>query len=131
MTDADTLIEKGAGRLEELSARLGSENGLKARLREELADDAAFLRKLKPSAIAARAHGEMPADRGLGGGPSPPQARVRADAAGSLAESSRKPAAGGGGGDGPSALVVIAAAFAVGYVLAKIVDWRGHAHPRL
>ena len=62
MTDADTLIEKGAGRLEELSARLGSENGLKARLREELADDAAFLRKLKPSAIAARAHGHVPAE---------------------------------------------------------------------
>jgi hypothetical protein len=25
---------------------------------------------------------------------------------------------------------VLGAAFAVGVVLAKVVDWRGHAHPR-
>jgi hypothetical protein len=27
--------------------------------------------------------------------------------------------------------LVVGAALAAGYVLAKIVDWRGHAHPRL
>ena len=26
--------------------------------------------------------------------------------------------------------LVIGAAFAAGYLLAKVVDWRGHAHPR-
>jgi hypothetical protein len=30
----------------------------------------------------------------------------------------------------PSPWVVIAAALAAGYLLAKILDWRGHAHPR-
>jgi hypothetical protein len=117
---ADALIEEGARRLEEISARLGNENGLKARLREELQEDAAFLRKLKPSAIAARAHGEVPREdlEGATTTITPPRPREPA--------SRRKPS-----GGGPNPLVVIAAAFAVGYVLAKVVDWRGHAHPRL
>jgi hypothetical protein len=32
---------------------------------------------------------------------------------------------------GPSPWLVIGVAFAAGYVLAKVIDWRGHAHPRL
>jgi hypothetical protein len=32
---------------------------------------------------------------------------------------------------GLSPWVVIGAALAVGYVLAKVLDWRGHAHPRV
>jgi len=31
----------------------------------------------------------------------------------------------------PNPLVVAGAAFGVGTLLAKIIDWRGHAHPRL
>jgi len=31
---------------------------------------------------------------------------------------------------GPNPFVVAGAAFAVGIVLAKLIDWRGHAHPR-
>jgi hypothetical protein len=31
---------------------------------------------------------------------------------------------------GPSPLLVIGVAFALGVVLAKWIDWRGHAHPR-
>jgi hypothetical protein len=31
---------------------------------------------------------------------------------------------------GPNPFVVAGAAFAVGTVLAKMIDWRGHAHPR-
>jgi hypothetical protein len=31
---------------------------------------------------------------------------------------------------GPNPFVVAGAAFAVGSVLAKLIDWRGHAHPR-
>jgi hypothetical protein len=115
-TTVDELIEKGAHRLEETSARIGSENGLKARLREELTDDAQFLRKLKPSSIAARAHGEKPReDRRPAPTPTPAQRPARAKQ----------------GGRGPNPIVVIAAAFAVGYLLAKAIDWRGHAHPRL
>lgn len=33
-------------------------------------------------------------------------------------------------GGGVNPLVVVAVAFAVGLVLARILDWRGHAHPR-
>jgi hypothetical protein len=31
---------------------------------------------------------------------------------------------------GPTPLLVIAAAFALGLIVAKVIDWRGHAHPR-
>jgi hypothetical protein len=31
---------------------------------------------------------------------------------------------------GPSPVVIVAAAFAAGFLLAKVIDWRGHAHPR-
>jgi hypothetical protein len=31
---------------------------------------------------------------------------------------------------GPNPFVVAGAAFATGTVLAKLIDWRGHAHPR-
>jgi hypothetical protein len=33
--------------------------------------------------------------------------------------------------DGLSPWVVIGAALAGGFVLAKVLDWRGHAHPRV
>jgi hypothetical protein len=31
---------------------------------------------------------------------------------------------------GPNPFVVAGAAFGVGTLLAKLIDWRGHAHPR-
>ena len=31
---------------------------------------------------------------------------------------------------GPNPFLIAAAAFALGIVAAKLVDWRGHAHPR-
>jgi hypothetical protein len=31
---------------------------------------------------------------------------------------------------GPSPFLVVGVAFATGIVLAKWIDWRGHAHPR-
>jgi hypothetical protein len=31
---------------------------------------------------------------------------------------------------GPNPFVVAGAAFVAGTVLAKVIDWRGHAHPR-
>ena len=33
-------------------------------------------------------------------------------------------------GGGPSPAVIVVAAFAAGFLLAKVIDWRGHAHPR-
>ena len=32
---------------------------------------------------------------------------------------------------GPNPAVVVLAAFAAGYLFAKVIDWRGHAHPRI
>jgi hypothetical protein len=34
------------------------------------------------------------------------------------------------GGKGPAPLVIVGAALVAGIVIAKVVDWRGHAHPR-
>jgi hypothetical protein len=34
------------------------------------------------------------------------------------------------GKHGPSPFVVAGAAFAAGTILAKLIDWRSHAHPR-
>jgi hypothetical protein len=119
MNRLDALIDKGADRLQELANRTAS-NGKPSKLSQELADDAAFLRKLKPSLVRARIRGNAPKN----GRPTP----------GTVTPSAPKPAKekkrGGKGTGGPNPLVVIGAAFAAGIVLAKIVDWRGHAHPR-
>ena len=119
MTKGDETIEKGAEKLDMLAAKAAAQGGLKAKLADELADDAAFLRKLKPSLIAARARGRLPKDAEPGSGtpraPSGPQLGPRSS---------------GGKSRGPNPFVVVAAAAAVGVLLAKIVDWRGHAHPR-
>jgi hypothetical protein len=40
-----------------------------------------------------------------------------------------KPPQGSGSG-GPNPIVVVAAAFAAGIFIAKVIDWRSHAHPR-
>jgi hypothetical protein len=123
VSGVDQLVERGAERLEALSRRFAQDNGLKAKLAAELADDAAFLRKLKPSLIAARARGDAPTDRlpdQVPQAPSGPQLGRRPKPA--------KPSKQSQGG--PNPFVVAGAAFAVGIALAKWIDWRGHAHPR-
>jgi hypothetical protein len=118
MNRLDALIERGADRLQELADRNAAAGGAKAKLAQELADDAAFLRKLKPSLIAARARGRAPTNQEPGAGvvaPSGPQ----------LEERPKPP-----GHRGPNPFVVLGAAFAAGILLAKLIDWRGHAHPR-
>ena len=113
----DALIEKGAQRLQELSRKVAESGGAAANLAEPLAEDAAFLRKLKPSLIAARARGETPTNQEPGADvvvPSGPQ----------LGQRPKAP------GEGPNPFVVVLAALAAGIVLAKVIDWRGHAHPR-
>ncbi len=96
---------------------MAAEGGFKAKLAQSLAEDAAFLRKLKPSLIAARARGEAPTNQEPGAvtiAPSGPQL------------GRRKPR----GKGGPNPFVVVGASLAVGILLAKMIDWRGHAHPR-
>jgi hypothetical protein len=118
MTKGDQLIDKAADRLREVSDRAAAQGGLAAKLAQPLAEDAAFLRKLKPSLIAARAKGEAPTNLPAGSGtptaPTKPQlTRPKKQREG-----------------GPSPFLVIGAALAAGIVLAKVIDWRGHAHPR-
>jgi hypothetical protein len=118
MTKADQLIDRAADRLREVSDRAAAQGGLTAKLAQPLAEDAAFLRKLKPSLIAARAKGEAPTNPPPGSGtpiaPTKPQ----------VARPKRQR------GGGPSPFLVIGAALVAGIVLAKVIDWRGHAHPR-
>ena len=114
MSAVDTLADKAQA----ASERLAGSNGLKAKLAQELAEDAAFLRKLKPSLMKARAKGEAPTNE------EPDE--VRAAPGGPQLGKRPKPKANGG----PNPFVVAAAALAVGIVLAKWIDWRGHAHPK-
>jgi len=108
MTAGDTLVDRGADRLEELSDKAEASGGMKAKLVDELREDSAFLRKLKPSLMIERVRG----DRGID--PSP-------------ADRPKKPKRKGAG---PNPFLIAAGAFAVGILAARIIDWRGDAHPR-
>jgi hypothetical protein len=113
MSAVDGLADKA----EAASEKLAGESGLKGKLADELADDAVFIRKLKPSLMKKRARGEAPTDEKPGetrAAPSGPQL-------------GKRPSAKSGG---PNPFVVVGAALAVGRILAKVIDWRGHAHPR-
>jgi hypothetical protein len=118
MNKADQLIDRAANRLREVADRAAAEGGLASKLAEPLAEDAAFLRKLKPSLIVARAKGEAPTDMPAGSGtptaPTKPQLGRRPKKRGS----------------GPNPFLVVGAALVTGIVIAKLIDWRGHAHPR-
>jgi hypothetical protein len=112
---ADDRVEAVADKLQAAADKAAAQGGLRARLAEPLADDAAFVRKLKPSLIAARARGEAPTDGQPGEGVvAPPLGRRRGPRA----------------GKGPNPFLVIAIALAVGVLLARAIDWRSHAHPR-
>ena len=114
MTKADQAIDTAADKVATFVRDAQGAGGLKGKLGDAFADDPEFIRKLKPSLIKARAKGQArvePAPRA----PSGPQVE--------RPKSKRR--------GGPSPWLVIGAAFAAGYVLAKTIDWRGHAHPRL
>ncbi|MGB2952039.1 MAG: hypothetical protein WBB74_01455 [Gaiellaceae bacterium] len=113
----DRLIERGADKLQGLAADAARSGGMGAKIAGELAEDAVFLRKLKPSLIAARARGRAPTEQA-----SPPVA-PREPAPN---PNPRKPR--GRGGPGP--LLVIGAAFALGLLAAHVIDSRSHAHQR-
>jgi hypothetical protein len=115
---ADQTVESAADKLQGLANRMAAEGGVKSKLAEPLAEDADFIRKLKPSLIKARAKGDAPTNQKPGEGrlaPSSPQLPARP-----------KPK----GKRGPNPWVVAGVALAAGIVLAKWIDWRGHAHPR-
>lgn len=117
MTTADQTVERAANKLQQFANELAGEGGFKAKLAEPLAEDADFIRKLKPSLIKARAKGEAPNQQPgkaplsptstkLGGGP-----KRRKKRRGS-----------------PTPFVVVGAALVAGIVLARWIDWRGHVH---
>jgi hypothetical protein len=115
---ADQTVERAANKLQQFANQLAGEGGLKSKLAQPLADDAAFIRKMKPSLIKARARGEAPTNQKPGQAtiaPSSPQLGSRPKT-----KKSR----------GPSPWIIVGAAFAAGIVLAKWIDWRGDAHPR-
>jgi hypothetical protein len=119
MTAADEKVEHAADKLQALADRAAAEQGLRHKLAQPLADDANFVRKLKPSLIKARAKGELPKDAPPGDGATAP--------AGPQLGARPKPKRNGGG---RSPFAVLGIAFGAGMFLAKWIDWRGHAHPR-
>lgn len=118
MSALDSLAEKARTK----SAELAGQGGLKGKLAEELAEDAEFLRKLKPELIKRRAKGEMPTDE--------EPTEVRQAPAGPQLGKRPKPAKTSSASGGPNPFVVLAVALVAGVALARWLDWRGHAHPR-
>jgi hypothetical protein len=116
MSALDSLADKARAKSEQLAGQ----GGIKDKLAAELADDADFLRKLKPELIKKRVKGEAATDR-----PADPPSAPSGPQLGK-APKPKKPSSGGG----PSPFLVIGVALAAGIVLAKWLDWRGHAHPR-
>ena len=131
---ADQTVERAANKLQQLANQLAGEGGLKAKLAQPLAEDADLIRKMKPSLIKARAKGPAQppvrdggqVERVRGNRDVPPEARKPSPSSpqlGARPKAKRK-------GAGPSPWIVVGAALAAGIVLAKWIDWRGHAHPR-
>ena len=119
MTKGDRIVERSSNSLRNLSSKAAARGGVAEKLAQPLAEDAAFLRKLKPSLIAARARGQAPTDLEPGTeviAPTGPQLGGR-----QKGQKVKK---------GPNPFIVVGAALALGVVLAKAIDWRGHAHPR-
>jgi hypothetical protein len=118
--NGDAILERGADQLQELADRAATSDGPAAKLAEPLAEDAVLLRRMKPSLIRARLKGEAPTDLKPGSGaavaPGGPELGKRS-------ERKRR-------SSGTSPYLVIGIALVAGIVLAKALDWRGHAHPR-
>ena len=126
MSTLDLLVERGAERLENLSRKAAAKGGFAAKLADELAEDAAFLRKLKPSLIKARAKGHAdhaPIARASDREPEAPSAPQ-------IAAPRPKPKAKKNRRGRPNPFLVAGVALAAGIAIAKVIDWRGHAHPR-
>ena len=116
----DKAVEAGADKLDDLADKAAAKGGVGGKVADELAEDAAFLRKLKPSLMVKRAKGELPKN----------QEPSSATAARPLAPAGPQHARQKKRGRGPNPFAVAGAAFGIGTLLAKLIDWRGHAHPR-
>jgi len=127
MTRADELVEQGAHRIEHLAEKAAERGPLGEKAAERLTEEAEFLRKLQPSKIAARARGEAPPSDGAA---ATPRSARRAASGKPAARPKAKPGGGGPGAASVSPVLVIAAAFALGFAVAKFLDWSGHGHPR-
>jgi hypothetical protein len=113
-------VEKSADSLDHLAGKAADRHdGVGQWLAKELKNDAAFLRKLKPSLIKARARGKPAKD------PPPPSAPSGPQLSESKPKKKRRR-----GRKAPPPIVIVGAALAAGVILAKVIDWRGHAHPR-
>lgn len=119
MTKGDAAVENAADKLDTFVKNSRTSGGVKAKVGEALADDVEFLRKLKPSLIKERAKGNLPTDE--------PAGSPRTAPSGPQLSRPKPPKAKRSGG--PSPWLVIGAALAGGYMLAMVIDWRGHAHP--
>jgi hypothetical protein len=116
MTKGDAMMERGAGKLQRLADRAAASGGLAGKLAQPLAEDAQLFRRMKPSLIVARAKGNAPTNLEPGEGvvaPSAPQMGKRPKKRGGL-----------------NPFLVMGVALGIGIAVAKLVDWRGHAHPR-
>jgi hypothetical protein len=107
MSSADRAFERAAAKLDELADEAAAKGGLAEKAAPALADDADFLRTIEPTLVAARIRGERQ--------PRAPRRRPPGRAGGSPAR----------------ALAPVGAAFALGVVVAKLVDWRSYAEPRV
>lgn len=114
----DKAVERSADKLAALADRAAAKGGIAAKLSDELAADASFLRKLKPSLMLARAKGAAPKNQEPGTIPRAPRGPQLG------------PRSAAGKANGPNPFAVAGAAFGVGTLLAKLIDWRSHAHPR-
>ena len=94
--------------------------GVEAKVRDAVADDPDIVRELKPTLIAERIKTESPEEK------SPTDDRPVAPSGPQVS----RPTAPGPHSGGLSPWAVLGVAFVAGYVLAKAIDWRGHAHPR-
>ena len=135
--NGDQLVERGATRLLELADRAAARgDGIGEWLSQELRDDAAFLRKLKPSLVKARAQNNGASNQAPTKNPEPEAAPPPA----AVAElepmetrpappprptSKKKPKKKRRGG--PPPVAIVGAALVAGIVLAKVIDWRGRA----
>jgi len=114
-----SALDSVADKLRSKSQQLAGQGGIKDKLSAELADDADFIRNLKPELIKKRVKGEAPTAR------APTDVKPPAPSGPQLGRRPKPPRAGG-----PNPYVVVGAALVLGVALAKWLDWRGHAHPR-
>jgi hypothetical protein len=117
MAVGDSAVERAADKLQEAADKVAGRGGVAAKVAQPLADDAAFLRKLKPGLVARRIKGELPTNGTPASGTPHPRSGPR--------PGPRKRSRGG-----VNPLVLVGGALAVGIFLAKVLDWRSHAHPR-